>query len=512
MQMPYKIYLGVDFMKFSDNEKEKIRSYLVNRFDITYNKNMTNNNVDSNMKNILKYYDNVNKTDFQTDILSKLKESSFQNFLNEVEHDRDDDKQKDEGKDISNEKIKEIAEEQIDKNKMSSDVLNKDKILEEVGELVENEEDIAKSDIKKVIEAAAINAIYEAVLEKYDQNLKEINKHYEMTGNADESRLINENILYEQYLMKLNQRYISVFPGKKDIENSNLEIADYRKSIFTREEKLKNSQLNKERRDVEQIDKVNEERKNIIHEMAILANAANNTNNFEAVQFQMDELQKELNKKEMEMAYLKPSPGELYERQENRNYARMVATQKLGTYSTVAVDTYDINNNKATRVDEKDINNQKKLDNTTMQINETVYQNAEEILQKAEKALNSNNPDFAYINEMIESAEVMINGQSTYNQDIKENTTGDHKRDYYAKDNYTHTSEEDKPGYIKNESQKIKENLGCGNNNVNKDEEILAKKSIARERIKSCRKALIENGNIEKTNERIPTRNNKRPY
>ena len=245
--------------------------------------------------------------------------------------------------------------------------------------------------------------------------------------------------------------------------------------------------------------------------MAILANAANNTNNFEAVQFQMDELQKKLNKKEMEMASLKPSPGELYERQENRNYARMIATQKLGTYSTVAVDTYDINN-KSTRTDEKDIKNQQKLDDTTMQINETVYQNAEEILQKAEKALNSNNPDFAYINEMIESAEVMINGQSTYNQDIKENTTGDHKRDYYAKDNYTHTSEEDKPGYIKNESQKIKENLGCGNNNVNKDEEILAKKSIARERIKSCRKALIENGNIEKTNERIPTRNNKRPY
>lgn len=315
-------------MKFNDNEKNEIIKSLNKIIKKTYMVKTGDAKIDNqylNMKDVLDYYNRTNNIDFQKTTLQNLSESSFkslsfESLLNDdrngdkqkdkdKDHDRNDDKQKDEGEDINLEKS---VNEQIDKSIMPSDKIDKEGIMQELSEMTEEEKDITSKDVKSIVKAATIKAIYKATLEKYEDNRKRIMKHADIVRRRDgdfalEDRLATENRMYEVYLQKLSKQYSSILPSHKAIENDE-KIAAKQKDIKDEHNKEEEAKEKKREEDISRIVLLYNEKSEIEEEMAHMAL---NPATFDKEAFQT--LQNELYEKDKELASMKSSPDVLIE-------------------------------------------------------------------------------------------------------------------------------------------------------------------------------------------------------
>lgn len=302
-------------MKFNDNEKNEIINNLNKIIKKTYMVETGNAKIDNqylNMKDILDYYNRTNNIDFQKTTLQNLSDSSYESLLSELNHDRNDDKQKDEGKDIVKEDLEKSVNEQIDKSRMPSDKIDKEGIMQELAEMTEEEKDITSKDVKSIVKAATIKAIYKATLEKYEKNRKEIMKHADIVRRRDgdfalEDRLAAENRMYEVYLQKLSKQYSSILPSHKAIENDK-KIAAKQKDIKDEHNKEEEAKEKKREEDISRIVLLYNEKSEIEEEMAHMAL---NPATFDKEAFQT--LQNELYEKDKELASMKSSPDVLIE-------------------------------------------------------------------------------------------------------------------------------------------------------------------------------------------------------
>ncbi len=315
-------------MKFNDNEKNEIIKSLNKIIKKTYMVKTGDAKIDNqylNMKDVLDYYNRTNNIDFQKTTLQNLSESSFkslsfESLLNDdrngdkqkdkdKDHDRNDDKQKDEGEDINLEKS---VNEQIDKSIMPSDKIDKEGIMQELAEMTEEEKDITSKDVKSIVKAATIKAIYKATLEKYEDNRKRIMEHADIVRRRDgdfalEDRLAAENRMYEVYLQKLSKQYSSILPSHKAIENDK-KIAAKQKDIKDEHNKEEEAKEKKREEDISRIVLLYNEKEKIEEEMAHMAL---NPATFDKEAFQ--KLQNELYEKDKELASMKSSPDVLIE-------------------------------------------------------------------------------------------------------------------------------------------------------------------------------------------------------
>ena len=313
-------------MKFNDNEKNEIIKSLNKIIKKTYMVKTGDAKIDNqylNMKDVLDYYNRTNNIDFQKTTLQNLSESSFkslsfESLLNDdrngdkqkdkdKDHDRNDDKQKDEGEDINLEKS---VNEQIDKSIMPSDKIDKEGIMQELAEMTEEEKDITSKDVKSIVKAATIKAIYKATLEKYEDNRKRIMEHADIVRRRDgdfalEDRLAAENRMYEVYLQKLSKQYSSILPSHKAIENDK-KIAAKQKDIKDEHNKEEEAKEKKREEDISRIVLLYNEKEKIEEEMAHMAL---NPATFDKEAFQ--KLQNELYEKDKELASMKSSPDVL---------------------------------------------------------------------------------------------------------------------------------------------------------------------------------------------------------
>lgn len=302
-------------MKFNDNEKNEIIKSLNKIIKKTYMVKTGDAKIDNqylNMKDVLDYYNRTNNIDFQKTTLQNLSDSSYESLLSELNHDRNDDKQKDEGKDIVKEDLEKSVNEQIDKSRMPSDKIDKEGIMQELAEMTEEEKDITSKDVKSIVKAATIKAIYKATLEKYEKNRKEIMKHADIVRRRDgdfalEDRLAAENRMYEVYLQKLSKQYSSILPSHKAIENDK-KIAAKQKDIKDEHNKEEEAKEKKREEDISRIVLLYNEKEKIEEEMAHMAL---NPATFDKEAFQ--KLQNELYEKDKELASMKSSPDVLIE-------------------------------------------------------------------------------------------------------------------------------------------------------------------------------------------------------
>lgn len=315
-------------MKFSNNEKNEIINNLNKIIKKTYMVKTGDAKIDNqylNMKDVLDYYNRTNNIDFQKTTLQNLSESSFkslsfESLLNDdrngdkqkdkdKDHDRNDDKQKDEGEDINLEKS---VNEQIDKSIMPSDKIDKEGIMQELAEMTEEEKDITSKDVKSIVKAATIKAIYKATLEKYEKNRKAIMKHADIVRKRDgdfalEDRLAAENRMYEVYLQKLGKQYSSILPSHKAIENDE-KIAAKQKDIKDEHNKEEEAKEKKREEDISRIVLLYNKKSEIEEKMAHMAL---NPATFDKEAFQT--LQNKLYEKDKELASMKSSPDVLIE-------------------------------------------------------------------------------------------------------------------------------------------------------------------------------------------------------
>lgn len=259
------------FKDLSEIDRNKISDALNKIVNNTYKKNVILDsqarnsgglNVDEQfvvMQDILRYYDRKsNSKGFQEQVLDGIKRGvSFESILNELEHDINDDKQRDEGIDKTIEEAEEEVNRQIIKGKLPSKQIDKEEIIKELEQMAENEDGITQNDIKNFVKAATIKAIYKATLEKYEQNRREIEKHTDIMRQkygdyAYEDRLATENLQYEVYLQKLAKQYKSVDPKHRTILEDK-EINEKKQKM--NDEHNKKEKLNEERKK-EEIDRI----------------------------------------------------------------------------------------------------------------------------------------------------------------------------------------------------------------------------------------------------------------
>ena len=282
-----------------------------------------------NMKDVLDYYNRTNNIDFQKTTLQNLSDSSYESLLSELNHDRNDDKQKDEGKDIVKEDLEKSVNEQIDKSRMPSDKIDKEGIMQELAEMTEEEKDITSKDVKSIVKAATIKAIYKATLEKYEDNRKEIMEHADIVRRRDgdfalEDRLAAENRMYEVYLQKLSKQYSSILPSHKAIENDK-KIAAKQKDIKDGHNKEEEAKEKKREEDISRIVLLYNEKEKIEEEMAHMAL---NPATFDKEAFQ--NLQNELYEKDKELASMKSSPDVLVENINRDDRQEELESKELG--------------------------------------------------------------------------------------------------------------------------------------------------------------------------------------
>lgn len=319
-------------MKFNDNEKNEIINNLNKIIKKTYMVKTGDAKIDNqylNMKDVLDYYNRKNNIDFQKTTLQNLSDSSYESLLSELNHDRNDDKQKDEGKDIVKEDLEKSVNEQIDKSRMPSDKIDKEGIMQELAEMTEEEKDITSKDVKSIVKAATIKAIYKATLEKYEDNRKRIMEHADIVRRRDgdfalEDRLAAENRMYEVYLQKLGKQYSSILPSHKAIENDE-KIAAKQKDIKDEHNKEEEAKEKKREEDISRIVLLYNEKEKIEEEMAHMAL---NPATFDKEAFQ--NLQNELYEKDKELASMKSSPDVLIENINRDDRQEELESKELG--------------------------------------------------------------------------------------------------------------------------------------------------------------------------------------
>lgn len=435
-------------MKFNDNEKNEIIKSLNKIIKKTYMVETGNAKIDNqylNMKDILDYYNRTNNIDFQKTTLQNLSDSSYESLLSELNHDRNDDKQKDEGKDIVKEDLEKSVNEQIDKSRMPSDKIDKEGIMQELAEMTEEEKDITSKDVKSIVKAATIKAIYKATLEKYEKNRKEIMKHADIVRRRDgdfalEDRLAAENRMYEVYLQKLSKQYSSILPSHKAIENDK-KIAAKQKDIKDEHNKEEEAKEKKREEDISRIVLLYNEKSEIEEEMAHMAL---NPATFDKEAFQT--LQNELYEKDKELASMKSSPDVLIENINRDDRQEEIDGKEFGvskeTSNTPIAKT-------STGNEQKEEKNNDIIKEKTEDSLETTSANIEEVIKEYYKCRNQG--DYEGAREKLEILRSLSGSKENLEEPIND-LTDDGKKDY-------HTDNE--------KDDEMRENLGIDKGKIN---------------------------------------------
>lgn len=435
-------------MKFNDNEKNEIINNLNKIIKKTYMVETENAKIDNqylNMKDILDYYNRTNNIDFQKTTLQNLSDSSYESLLSELNHDRNDDKQKDEGKDIVKEDLEKSVNEQIDKSRMPSDKIDKEGIMQELAEMTEEEKDITSKDVKSIVKAATIKAIYKATLEKYEKNRKEIMKHADIVRRRDgdfalEDRLAAENRMYEVYLQKLGKQYSSILPSHKAIENDE-KIAAKQKDIKDEHNKEEEAKEKKREEDISRIVLLYNEKSEIEEEMAHMAL---NPATFDKEAFQT--LQNELYEKDKELASMKSSPDVLIENINRDDRQEEIDGKEFGvskeTSNTPIAKT-------STGNEQKEEKNNNIIKEKTEDSLETTSANIEEVIKEYYKCRNQG--DYEGAREKLEILRSLSGSKENLEEPIND-LTDDGKKDY-------HTDNE--------KDDEMRENLGIDKGKIN---------------------------------------------
>lgn len=451
-------------MKFNDNEKNEIINNLNKIIKKTYMVETGNAKIDNqylNMKDVLDYYNRTNNIDFQKTTLQNLSESSFkslsfESLLNDdrngdkqkakdKDHDRNDDKQKDEGEDINLEKS---VNEQIDKSIMPSDKIDKEGIMQELAEMTEEEKDITSKDVKSIVKAATIKAIYKATLEKYEDNRKRIMEHADIVRRRDgdfalEDRLAAENRMYEVYLQKLGKQYSSILPSHKAIENDE-KIAAKQKDIKDEHNKEEEAKEKKREEDIARIVVIYDEKENIEEEMAWMAA---NPSTFDKEKFQ--NLQNELYEKDKELASMKSSPDVLIENINRDDRQEELDEEQFG----ISKETSNMPIAKTSKENEqKEEKNNDIIKEGTEDSLETTSANIEEVKKEYYKCRNQG--DYEGAREKLEILRSLSGSKENLEEPIND-LTDDGKKDY-------HTDNE--------KDDEMRENLGIDKSNINDED------------------------------------------
>lgn len=435
-------------MKFNDNEKNEIIKSLNKIIKKTYMVETGNAKIDNqylNMKDILDYYNRTNNIDFQKTTLQNLSDSSYESLLSELNHDRNDDKQKDEGKDIVKEDLEKSVNEQIDKSRMPSDKIDKEGIMQELAEMTEEEKDITSKDVKSIVKAATIKAIYKATLEKYEKNRKEIMKHADIVRRRDgdfalEDRLAAENRMYEVYLQKLSKQYSSILPSHKAIENDK-KIAAKQKDIKDEHNKEEEAKEKKREEEISRIVLLYNEKSEIEEEMAHMAL---NPATFDKEAFQT--LQNELYEKDKELASMKSSPDVLIENINRDDRQEEIDGKEFGvskeTSNTPIAKT-------STGNEQKEEKNNNIIKEKTEDSLETTSANIEGVIKEYYKCRNQG--DYEGAREKLEILRSLSGSKENLEEPIND-LTDDGKKDY-------HTDNE--------KDDEMRENLGIDKGKIN---------------------------------------------
>jgi hypothetical protein len=451
-------------MKFNDNEKNEIINNLNKIIKKTYMVETGNAKIDNqylNMKDVLDYYNRTNNIDFQKTTLQNLSESSFkslsfESLLNDdrngdkqkdkdKDHDRNDDKQKDEGEDINLEKS---VNEQIDKSIMPSDKIDKEGIMQELAEMTEEEKDITSKDVKSIVKAATIKAIYKATLEKYEDNRKRIMEHADIVRRRDgdfalEDRLAAENRMYEVYLQKLSKQYSSILPSHKAIENDK-KIAAKQKDIKDEHNKEEEAKEKKREEDISRIVLLYNKKEKIEEEMAHMAL---NPATFDKEAFQT--LQNELYEKDKELASMKSSPDVLIENINRDDRQEEIDGKEFGvskeTSNTPIAKT-------STGNEQKEEKNNNIIKEKTEDSLETTSANIEEVKKEYYKCRNQG--DYEGAREKLEILRSLSGSKENLEKPIQD-LTDDGKEEY-------HTDNE--------KDDEMKENLGIDKSSINDED------------------------------------------
>lgn len=451
-------------MKFNDNEKNEIIKSLNKIIKKTYMVKTGDAKIDNqylNMKDVLDYYNRTNNIDFQKTTLQNLSESSFkslsfESLLNDdrngdkqkdkdKDHDRNDDKQKDEGEDINLEKS---VNEQIDKSIMPSDKIDKEGIMQELAEMTEEEKDITSKDVKSIVKAATIKAIYKATLEKYEDNRKRIMEHADIVRRRDgdfalEDRLAAENRMYEVYLQKLSKQYSSILPSHKAIENDK-KIAAKQKDIKDEHNKEEEAKEKKREEDISRIVLLYNKKEKIEEEMAHMAL---NPATFDKEAFQT--LQNELYEKDKELASMKSSPDVLIENINRDDRQEEIDGKEFGvskeTSNTPIAKT-------STGNEQKEEKNNNIIKEKTEDSLETTSANIEEVIKEYYKCRNQG--DYEGAREKLEILRSLSGSKENLEEPIND-LTDDGKKDY-------HTDNE--------KDDEMRENLGIDKSNINDED------------------------------------------
>ncbi len=451
-------------MKFNDNEKNEIIKSLNKIIKKTYMVKTGDAKIDNqylNMKDVLDYYNRTNNIDFQKTTLQNLSESSFkslsfESLLNDdrngdkqkdkdKDHDRNDDKQKDEGEDINLEKS---VNEQIDKSIMPSDKIDKEGIMQELAEMTEEEKDITSKDVKSIVKAATIKAIYKATLEKYEDNRKRIMEHADIVRRRDgdfalEDRLAAENRMYEVYLQKLSKQYSSILPSHKAIENDK-KIAAKQKDIKDEHNKEEEAKEKKREEDISRIVLLYNKKEKIEEEMAHMAL---NPATFDKEAFQT--LQNELYEKDKELASMKSSPDVLIENINRDDRQEEIDGKEFGvskeTSNTPIAKT-------STGNEQKEEKNNNIIKEKTEDSLETTSANIEEVKKEYYKCRNQG--DYEGAREKLEILRSLSGSKENLEKPIQD-LTDDGKEEY-------HTDNE--------KDDEMKENLGIDKSSINDED------------------------------------------
>lgn len=438
-------------MNFSNNEKNEILKSLNKIIKKTYMVKTGDAKIDNqylNMKDVLDYYNRKNNIDFQKTTLQNLSDSSYESLLSELNHDRNDDKQKDEGKDIVKEDLEKSVNEQIDKSKMPSDKIDKEGIMQELAEMTEEEKDITSKDVKSIVKAATIKAIYKATLEKYEDNRKRIMEHADIVRRRDgdfalEDRLAAENRMYEVYLQKLGKQYSSILPSHKAIENDE-KIAAKQKDIKDEHNKEEEAKEKKREEDISRIVLLYNEKSEIEEEMAHMAL---NPATFDKEAFQ--ELQNKLYEKDKELASMKSSPDVLIENINRDDRQEELERKELGG-NKETTDTSIARTSKEN--EQKEEENNDKIKTETSNSLENTSANIEEVKKEYYKCRNQG--DYEGAREKLEILRSLSGSKENLEEPIND-LTDDGKKDY-------HTDNE--------KDDEMRENLGIDKSNINDED------------------------------------------
>lgn len=372
---------------FNEQEKQKIQDELNKIIKKTYGMSIKVNENDPkdlnnkfyNMNEVLKYYNSKYKdTDFQNLVSKNIKGLTYENLMKELNHQKDDDKQKDEGKDIVNEEIEKDLRDKVEGSKVSTKNISKEAILNELKEMTKDEKEITQKDIEKIVKAATIKAIYNATLEKYEKNREEIVKHSDIVRRKDgdfalEDRLATENRQYEIYLQKMSKQYKETIPSHKDLHEDKKLVAK-EKEIKDKNNIEEKEKEKKREEEIKEIRKLYDEKDAYFEEMAFMSA---NPSMFDENKFK--ELQDKVWKVDKKLANMKSSPAVLIENIQRDDRQEEIDVKTFGANGNVQ--NQPIATTSKENQDKEDVNN-KSIENSTSSSLENISSDEEKVIKK----------------------------------------------------------------------------------------------------------------------------------